>query len=449
MDGHTATMVTGNHLTKARQRGVGAALLAARGRRRGGDVSDWLPAPSSSHKRPAIVLGRTLNVLGAVRGLARHGVRPIVVTDSRHDPVLKSKYPIECHVVRPTTDPALLRLLDRYRNQGLVIIATGNESVAFLCNHAAALEADFRFILPARRVIELFIDKRAETSAMQSLGIALPKTVGQLPPTAQQLAELIEFPMLIKPRSDADRGVLKAKNHTIRTSAQLDAFYEVHGQHLDRVIAQEIIPGGDDQLWGCNCVFGHDSRLLQAFTFNRLGTTPPHYGVTSFAVSKPNEEIISHVEKIGRLINYIGPAMAEFKFDTRDGTYKYLEINPRLGMTNFFDTACGVNNIAMIYELALNGKATRESIQGIACTGQEYDVVFIDLFQDVTSRMQDGERLRSILKMYGRYLRRRRVGAYWYWRDPLPALYLMARGVWRRIGGESRAGRSVTEGDQH
>jgi D-aspartate ligase len=404
-----------------------------------------MPAPWSSGKPPAILLGRTLNVLGAVRGLARHGVRPIVVTDSRQDPVLKSRYPIACHVVHPATGPALLQLLDRYRNQGLVIIATGDETVAFLGRHAAALEADFRFVLPPKRAIDLFTDKRAETAAMRSLGIPLPRTVGRMPLSARQVAELIDLPLLIKARSEADRRVLKAKNYAVRTSAELDAFYAAHGRHLDHVIAQEIIPGGDDHLWGCNCVFGHDSRLLQAFTFNRLGTAPPHYGVTSFAISKANAEIVSHAEKIGRLIDYVGPAMFEFKYDSRDGTYKYLETNPRLGMTNFFDACCGVNNMAMIYELALNGKTAAASMPAVSSTGQDNGVVFIDLFQDVISRMQDGERPGSILRRYGRYLGRRRVGAYWYWRDPLPALYLVARGVWRRIGGEALVGRWALE----
>jgi D-aspartate ligase len=276
-----------------------------------------IPAPSPSGKPPAILLGRTMNVLAAVRGLARHGVRPMVVTDSRQDPVLKSRYPIEFHVVCPTTDAELLRL-DGYRNRGLVIIAAGNESVAFLGKHAAALEADLRFILPPRRVIDLLVDKTRRNLCDAISGHPLPKTVGRLPPTARELVELVEFPLLIKPRSDADRNALKAKNYTVRTSAELDAFYAAHGQHLDRVIVQEIIPGGDDHLWGCNCVFGHDSRLLQAFTFNRLGTTPPHYGVTSFAISKANEEITSHAEKIGRLINDVGPAMFEFKYDSRE-----------------------------------------------------------------------------------------------------------------------------------
>jgi hypothetical protein len=97
--------------------------------------------------------------------------------------------------------------------------------------------------------------------------------------------------------------------------------------------------------------------------------------------------------------------------------------------------------MAMIYELALNGKAAAAPIGAACSTGQEYDVVFIDLFQDLTSRMYDGEKLSSILKRYARYLGRRRVGAYWHWRDPVPALYLLSRGVWRRIGGEALARR--------
>jgi D-aspartate ligase len=440
-----ATVATDNDLTKNRGSGVEAALPAAgvgSDTNKSSDIPDPTSTPASLRKPPAILLGRTVNALGAVRGLARHGIRPIVITNSKHDPVLRSRYVIRGHLVHPTDDSALLRLLDSYRNERAIIIATGDAFVSFLCNNAASLQTDFHFILPAKHVIDLFIDKRVETAGMQSLGIPIPTTIGQMPSTAHQLIDYIGFPLIIKPRRDIDKSVFRVKNYIIRTPQELDGFYKTHRQHLDLVIAQELIPGDDDRLWVCNCVFGYDSQLLQTFTFNRLGTAPPHYGSTTFAISKANNEVVHYVATIGRLLGYIGPLMVEFKLDPRDQVYKYLESNPRLGLCNFFDTSCGINNVAMTYELARKGRSTQDAANKVGSgVLQEDGVVFIDLHQDLVSRVQDGESVKRIVARYLKYLRRKRVGAYWYWRDPLPALYFVARGMWRRLGGQSLAGR--------
>ncbi len=113
----------------------------------------------------------------------------------------------------------------------------------------------------------------------------------------------------------------------------------------------------------------------------------------------PNEEVVALVAQIGRKLEYTGPAMMEFKFDDRDGRYKYFETNPRLGQCNFFDTWCGINNVHATYLLALG----RDLPQ--AMPAQRNNVMFVNLLFDVRGRLSDKQGLASIGWMYLRNLR--------------------------------------------
>jgi len=113
---------------------------------------------------------------------------------------------------------------------------------------------------------------------------------------------------------------------------------------------------------------------------------------------------------------YVGPAMIEFKFDDRDGQYKYFETNPRIGQCNFFDTWCGINNVHATYLLALGRDLPK------AMPAQRNDVMFINLLFDVRGRLLDKQGIASMCWMYLRDLRFPHVGQWRYWLDPIPSV---------------------------
>jgi predicted ATP-grasp superfamily ATP-dependent carboligase len=111
--------------------------------------------------------------------------------------------------------------------------------------------------------------------------------------------------------------------------------------------------------------------------------------------------------------------MIEFKRDEKDGLYKYIEINPRLGMCNFFDTSCNVNNVFLTYLLS-----KQEKIQNIANLKMRSNVVFLSLFEDYFSRIKDGEGSLLILRNYLSNFNKKHVFIYFVWWDPKPALII-------------------------
>ncbi|GLX78201.1 hypothetical protein tinsulaeT_15410 [Thalassotalea insulae] len=381
-----------------------------------------------------IVLAAGPNGLGVVRSLYLQGVKCQVITRDKGDISLKSKVPtIKLYIDGTTDEEQHQWLLATLKTQpkNTIIVPTSDWFVTFLTEHEEVLRQNCEFIIPDSHLAEVLIDKAKETLTVGEV-IPIPKTVQHID-NQQQLSSELSLPIIIKPRSHKHM-VLGSKNIIINSQPELEQFFSQFGDKLDHLIAQEIIEGPDKQQWVCNCFFDENSNITQAFTFNRLRLSPSHYGVTSYAISQYNEDVIKLSEKLGKALKYTGPAMVEFKQDPKDEIYKYIEINPRLGMCNYFDTSCGINNAYATYLLA-----TKQELP--TANKMQNNIVFVSFYEDLFSRLSDGESLPSIAKEYLKNLfTKRHVYIYFTWWDPMPAVILASRqltgifkSLWRKV----------------
>lgn len=364
-----------------------------------------------------VVLSAGPNGLGVTRSLYLKGIRPTVISRQSDDVVNYSRLPAR-KIVLPEkdTESALLQTLLALP-QAAIVIPTSDWFVSFLAENSETLSQHIRFILPSPDIARMLIDKASETETVSSI-LPLPKTIQKLT-DATALMNKLRLPVIVKPRSH-QHMVLGSKNRILHDAQEVADFFACYQTQLAHLIAQEVVPGDDDCQWVCNCFFDHNADLVQAFSFNRLRLSPSHYGVTSYAVSKQNDEVIALSRKLGKALGYVGPAMVEFKFDSRDNSYKYIELNPRLGMCNYFDTSCGINN-AYVYCQLLNGEVPDYSLQ------MKNDVIFVSLYEDFFSRRKDGESVRQILSAYLNDFFKPHVFIYHTWWDPAPSVRMLVR----------------------
>jgi D-aspartate ligase len=377
---------------------------------------------------PAIVLAHGLNGLGAVRSLGIAGVPVWAVVDSLRESCAKSRY---CHTFLRMPDESaadVISRLARSRNlDSAVVLATSDEDALQLAAAQHGLPPSFFAASATSDTVASLVDKRLEIQLLSGCGVPLPASLVAPTLDLSMLIEALSFPIIFKPRTQQIANSLEFKNWVVSDQQALSQFITAHGQSLDRFIAQEVVPGGDENTWVCNATFNSSSDMVAGFTFQRLGMSPPHFGVTTLAVSRRNDRLLEESSRIARALRYRGPAMLEFKLDDRDGKFKYIEINPRLGMCNWFDTRCGVNNAYRSYRLALGDESTHLSRQAD-------NVHFVDLYSDLYSRIaSDGESVSSVLTRYARLFGKKRVAAYWLTQDPRPALAALRRRS-RRFG---------------
>ena len=96
-----------------------------------------------------------------------------------------------------------------------------------------------------------------------------------------------------------------------------------------QIMIQDIIPGPSENLYSACFMYSKDRAHVQ-LVCRRKRQHPIHFGnATTFAETVKNEELIEISEKILREVEYEGVCEVEYKYDNRDGKYKFLEINTR------------------------------------------------------------------------------------------------------------------------
>lgn len=387
----------------------------------------------------AVVLAHGVNGLGATRSLGEAGIPHAVVCAGASNPARFSRYPTRTLRVRiGATDGELLATLSSVSGQGAALLGTSDAYIDFLSRQREALvAAGFAVVCPPRDLGAMLNDKATELALVRNVAIDIPKSLTALLPTAGAVIARLGLPIIIKPRSYRSTSLIASPNVIVRDRATMEQFLARHAEHLDGFVAQELIDGNDEALWVCNCLFGDGGKLLQAFTFQRLRTVPPHFGATSSAVGRENPVIKRLCAAVGKALGYAGPAMIEFKFSAAADRYFYIETNPRLGMCNIFDTRSGVNNVAAAVRMA------RGEPDPVTAVAQRDGVYYLNFLADLESRLSDGERLPAILLSYARTAGARHAWAFFSLRDPYPwvrvVIVQLAYAV-RRIVRRARAG---------
>ena len=377
-------------------------------------------------RRAAVVLSADAIGLGAVRSLAAGDVPVLVLMQHAFEPVRFSRFGTK-RVIPPSADieHTLLRTLRTLEfKRRPVLLPTTDWYADFCARHREILDEHFRVAVPGRDVMLKVMDK-AQTGWLADARIPHPRTMSLYTHSALEAIETLGLPLLIKPRTYLDKRELGWRNVVVDSREHLEEFCRTALEVLPRVVAQEMIPGPDTDLWECIGVFDEHSELVSSFTFRKLRTMPAHYGQTSFGRSERNERILEMARVIGKRLRYTGPFDIDLKYDARDDTYQFLELNPRLGMCHNFGTRCGVNLALDAWRIAAGELVPEDR--------QQDGRLFLSVPEDIGARVVDGESVPRIMFGTLMALLRRPVGAYFAWNDPLPGPLAMVRLALRLI----------------
>jgi ubiquinone/menaquinone biosynthesis C-methylase UbiE len=129
------------------------------------------------------------------------------------------------------------------------------------------------------------------------------------------------------------------------------------------LMLQEYIPGGEHDVWMFNGYFDGGSDCLAGFTGRKLRQTPVYTGVTSLGVCLANDEVLRTTTRWMRELGYRGILDIGYRFDARDGLYKVLDANPRIGATFRLFTASNGLDVARALYLDITGQPVPEGRQ--------------------------------------------------------------------------------------
>ncbi|GMA31415.1 carboxylate--amine ligase [Litorihabitans aurantiacus] len=316
-----------------------------------------------------IVLGGDIGAYATARAFHEaFGVRTVVVAGAATWPVRDSRIvDLRVHggdgaMTAASLAPVLRAIVAEAPGHRHLLLASAD----WLVGEAVALRAELPDVVvpyPDTAVVERVGDKGAVAAACERLGIPHPRTHvahlrgrGQAPVVADPpLPAVVKFASTAQAHDVEYAG--RAKVHRVSTLQELDdllariAATPFEGD----VLVQEELPGGDTSMAAVNVMVDPDG----AVTFAQLGRvlleehTPSALGnsVAQITADASRDavarEAIDGVLRLLTDLEWRGFANVDLMRGA-DGTYRVLEVNPRVGRSGYAPTASGYN-VARMY----------------------------------------------------------------------------------------------------
>jgi D-aspartate ligase len=388
--------------------------------------------------------------LGAIRSLGRLGIPVYAVHEGRLAPPAASRYLSGGFVWEPGGDPeplfeGLTSFVERLGGPA-VLVPTDDAAALFIAEHAAELAGHFLFPRPPAGLPRTVASKRELYELCARLGVPCPKAVA--PTSWAQVEAFLEdavFPVVVK---GAEPWLLPVgagvRSTTIVRSPDdlLDLFARVEGHQGTGLVFQEYIPPDAGEDWFFHGYCDDASHCVAGFTGRKLRSYPAHAGPTSLGSWEPNEELARQAQELFRAISYRGIMDLDYRLDRRDGRYKLLDFNPRVGAQfRLFEDDQGIDVVRAMH-LDLTGRAVPA---GRPRPGRRFVVENHDPLASLAYR-RGGE---LTVGEWGRSLAGVREAAWFAPDDLRPFLMVGARAVLRRALSRRHprppaAGRAVT-----
>ena len=336
---------------------------------------------------PVVVLKFDPNVmhhggLGAIRSLGRLGVPVYAVVEGPWAPAARSRFLTGRLVWRPDPDQAertragLRRLAERI-GRPAVLIPTDDAGAIFLAEQGESLRDAFVFPAQPPALPRLLAGKHTLAQLCADLGVSSPRVlVTDSAEKAHNFAAEAGFPVIAKlatPWAGAGTGLRPTT--VVRCEEDLAALWAAAERAGVSLMLQEFIPaqpGGD---WFVHAYCDASGAGRPVFTGVKIRSYPAHAGLTSFGLAEANQNLAAEVARLFVPLGYRGIADLDLRQDPRDGSYKLLDFNPRLGAQfRLFRDWAGLDVVTAAY-LDLTGQpyAVRGQVSGRRFVVENYD----------------------------------------------------------------------------
>ena len=394
---------------------------------------------------PVVVLKLDPNIfhhgaLGIVRSLGRLGVPTYAVQEDRWAPMAYSRYLRQTlpwmEAEAGAENISRLRHIGRSLGRRAILVPTDDVASILIADHRAELDEFYVYPRLDETIVRSLCSKQGLYHLCKEFGVPAPDT--WFPRSRQAVEELLEaatFPLVLKAIDPwlLHSGTKHPSVVITQIPKELLQWYdEMEDPGRPNVMVQEYIPGGPDSVWMYNGYFDAQSESLVHFTGQKLRQHPPYTGMTTLGICRDNEVVETTTKQFMKAIGYRGIVDMGYRYDRRDGQYKLLDVNPRIGAT--FRLFVGVNGVDVVRALYLD-LTGREVAMGEAADGRTWLVENHDLLSSIRY-IRDG---RLTPREWWNSLHGVDERAWFASDDPMPfaimALRFLARGPHKVLSG--------------
>ena len=316
---------------------------------------------------------------------------------------------------------AFLSAVRRKIGRPPILIPTTDTTARFVARWSEALRESYLFPEQPPGLVDALASKQKMYELAIRNGIPTPRCIfPKSPADVEDYLDEAAFPIMLK-GIDGQRLWERTgkKMFIVNSRAELlDTYARAEDPERPNLMLQEYIPGGDNTIWMFNGYFNAESECLAGFTGKKIRQCPIHTGSTSLGICLPNPQVEETTCRFMKAIGYRGILDIGYRFDARDGLYKVLDVNPRIGATfRLFVGANGMDVARALY-MDLTGQKV---VSSPAREGRKWIVEDLDAVSTYRY-MREGS---LTLREWFNSLVGIEEAAFLSWRDPLPFLMML------------------------
>ena len=290
---------------------------------------------------PVLILNLENAGLGILRSLGRVGVPVYGVYISARPPAAYSRYCRrsyfwDFHHRDASATVEFLLELGRKIGRRSLLIPTCDDTSLFASEQSEALERWYFYPRNSPRLIRRLSSKKDMYFLANEHKVPTPSAL--FPTTSTEVAAFADhatFPVMVKGIDGLRLLRCTGERMEIAHNANelLDAYGRLETPAEPNLMLQEYIPGADDTVWMFNGYFDRNSDCLVGFTGKKIRQHPIYTGATSLGILLDNPQVQESTRRLMKAVGYTGILDIGYRYDARDGMYKVLDINPRIGGT--------------------------------------------------------------------------------------------------------------------
>jgi predicted ATP-grasp superfamily ATP-dependent carboligase len=307
--------------------------------------------------------------VSAIRLLGRRGINVFAVDHQLSPLGFRSRYAVPRRIPDPERDEpgfaAALRALGDELGGAVPILPARDEDLNALARAQTELGGRFLYPFPSWEILGPIQEKRFQVQRAAELGLATPDTV-------DDPADVERFPVLIKPsRPTGFRVRFRRQALLCANRSQLERAFDA-AREFDPLV-QELIPGADSLLFTLGAYIDEIGSPLGVFCGRKLRQSPSTVGTCRIGEARWNDTVVEQGMRLLRELSFNGVAQVEFKYDRRDGKFKFIEINPRLWQWHENAAVCGVDFPWIAYQHLTTGEGSAITSHG---SGRRWGLTF-------------------------------------------------------------------------
>ena len=220
-------------------------------------------------------------------------------------------------------------------------------------------------------LLDSITQKRRFYEICDELGVPYPKTwyfdCANGPETLPE--DEFTFPLIAKPSNSAqfqDATIQnKRKIYEIDSADELQQVWRSirTSDYNNLLVIQDFVPGEDDAIRTLTTFSDAEGnlRVVSGGVVALQDHDPTALGNPLAIIGEKEQVIVDNATKILKHIGYRGFANFDIKFDSRDGSFRFFEVNTRCGRNTYYMSLGGVNFVTLIVREFILGEPIEQT----------------------------------------------------------------------------------------